>query len=197
MDKIINFYKENKKILYFIFTISLVGLASGIFFYFFISYNDKIKCIKFINKYIENIKNTKYFILFIKSFLFNTILITLIFISGLSLLGLFTGTLLFFTKNFVTGLYMLLLTKTTNYYTASTIYFIPTGIIYILIYSIILLFSLSISGNLIISLFKGKNINFKNITKKYLIIYLIIIGISLILSLYEGLILPKLLLKLI
>ncbi len=197
MDKIINFFKENKKTLYFIFTIALVGLAAGIFFYFFISYDDKVKCINFVNKYIDNIKNAKYFKLFIKCFLFNTILLSLIFISGLSITGFFTGTLIFFGKNFITGLYMVLLTKVTNYYSASTLYFIPSGLIYIVIYSIMLLFSLSISGNLILSLFKGKNISFRNVNKKYLLLYIIIIGISLILSLYEGIILPKILLKFI
>ena len=197
MDKVINLFKENKKTLYFIFTIALVGLAAGIFFYFFISYNDKVKCINFINKYIDNIKNSKYFILFIKSFIFNIILLSLIFISGLSITGFFTGTLIFFGKNFITGLYMLLLTKATNYYSASTLYFLPTGLIYIIIDSIMLLFSLSISGNLILSLFKGKNISFRNVNKKYLLLYIILIGISLILSLYEGIILPKILLKFI
>ena len=197
MDKAINFFKENKKTLYFIFTIALVGLAAGIFFYFFISYNDKLKCINFINKYIDTIKNQKYFLLFIKSFLFNIILLTFIFISGLSIMGFFTGTLLFFSKNFITGLYMLLLTKVTNYYSASSFYFLPTGLIYIIIYSIMLLFSLSISGNILLSLFKGKNISFRNVNKKYLLLYIIIISISLILSLYEGIILPKILLNFI
>ena len=42
MNKIIMFFKENKKSLYFIFTIALVGLAAGICFYFFISYSDKV-----------------------------------------------------------------------------------------------------------------------------------------------------------
>ena len=60
MDKIIMFFKENKKSLYFIFTIALVGLAAGICFYFFISYSDKTKCIDFINKYLNYIKNQKY-----------------------------------------------------------------------------------------------------------------------------------------
>lgn len=197
MDKFKSFFKENKKSLYFIFSIALVGLASGICFYYLISYEDKVKCIDFINKYIMYIKNKKYFQLFLKSFMFNTIILTLIFICALSITGFITSTFLYFTKNFITGLYLTLLLKVTNYYSSSLAYFLPTGIISIFILSIMLLFSLSISVNLVYSLFKGKNINFKNINKKYFIVYLIMLSIILILSLYDGFILPKILLNFI
>lgn len=197
MNKIIMFFKENKKSLYFIFTIALVGLAAGICFYFFISYSDKTKCIDFINKYLNYIKNKKYFTLFLRSLIFNLIILVLIFICAFSITGFFTSTLVFFVKNFVTGLYITLIMKTTNYYTASIAYFLPSGFIYLLLFSIMLLFSLSISTNLIFSLFKGKAINFKNVSKKYLFVFLIIFGISFIFSLYEGFILPKILLNFI
>ena len=197
MNKIIMFFKENKKSLYFIFTIALVGLAAGICFYFFISYSDKTKCIDFINKYLNYIKNKKYFTLFLRSLIFNLIILVLIFICAFSITGFFTSTLVFFVKNFVTGLYITLIMKTTNYYTASIAYFLPSGFIYLLLFSIMLLFSLSISTNLIFSLFKGKTINFKNVSKKYLFVFLIIFGISFIFSLYEGFILPKILLNFI
>ena len=174
MNKIIMFFKENKKSLYFIFTIALVGLAAGICFYFFISYSDKTKCIDFINKYLNYIKNKKYFTLFLRSLIFNLIILVLIFICAFSITGFFTSTLVFFAKNFVTGLYITLIMKTTNYYTASIAYFLPSGFIYLLLFSIMLLFSLSISTNLIFSLFKGKTINFKNVSKKYLFVIFVI-----------------------
>lgn len=197
MDKLKEFFKENKKSLYFIFTIALVGIVAGIFFYYLISYNDKIKCIDFINKYINYIKEKKYFLLFFRSLIFNSIIISFLFISSLSISGFFTCMIIYFFKNFIVGLYVNLIMKVTNYYTASILYFIPSGILSIFIISIMLLFSLSISTNLIYSLFKGKNINFKNINKKYLFIYLTIMGISLIISFYEGFILPKILLNFI
>lgn len=197
MDKLKEFFKENKKSLYFIFTIALVGIVAGIFFYYLISYNDKIKCIDFINKYINYIKEKNYFLLFLRSLIFNSIIISFFFISSLSISGFFTCMIVYFFKNFIVGLYLNLIMKVTNYYTASILYFIPSGILSIFIISIMLLFSLSISTNLIYSLFKGKNINFKNINKKYLFIYLTIMGISLIISFYEGFILPKILLKFI
>ena len=125
---------------------------------------------------------------------FKTFNCLIIFICAFSIIGFFTGTLVFFAKNFVIGLHITLISKVTNYYIASTLYFLPSGLIYVFIFSIMILFSLSISTNLVFSLFKGKNICFKNINKKYLYIYLIIVGISLITSLYEGFILPKILL---
>ena len=195
MDKIIMFFKENKKSLYFIFTIALVGLTAGICFYFFISYNDKTKCIDFINKYIDYIENKKYFTLFLKSFIFNLIILVLIFICAFSITGFFTSIFIFFVKSFVTGLYITLIMKVTNYYTASIAYFLPSGFIFLLLFSIMLLFSLSISTNLVFSLFKGKTINFRNVSKKYLYVFLIIFGFSFLFSLYEGFILPKILLN--
>lgn len=197
MDKFKTFFKENKKSLYFIFSIALVGLVSGICFYYLISYNDKTKCIEYINKYLTYIKNKNYLKLFLKSFIFNTITLTIPFICALSITGFFTSTLIYFAKNFITGLYLTLLLKTTNYYSASLAYFLPTGIISIFILSIMLLFSLSISTNLIYSLFKGKNINFKKINKKYLFLYLISLLINIILNLYDTFILPKILLNFI
>lgn len=194
LDKVINFFKDNKKTLTFIFTIALVGLIAGICFYFFISLEDKNKCLDFINNYTNNIKNQKYLLLFFRSFLLNFFLLVIIFICAFSIIGFFTGTLVFFAKNFIIGLYITLISKVTNYYIASTLYFLPSGLIYVIIFSIMILFSLSISTNLVLSLFKGKNICFKNINKKYLYVFLTIVGISLITSLYEGFILPKILL---
>ena len=197
MEKVINFYKDNKKSMYFILTIALVGLASGICFYFLISYNDKIKCIDYINKYIEYIKNRKYFILLLRSMIFNLILLFLIFICSFSVTGFFTSTFIYFLKNFIIGLYFTLIMKVTNYYTASILYIFPTNFIYIIIYSTLLLVSLSISTNLLFSIFKSKTISFKNISRKYLYIFLILVGISTLLSLYDGFILPKILLNFI
>lgn len=197
MEKVINFYKDNKKSMYFILTIALVGLASGICFYFLISYNDKIKCIDYINKYIEYVKNKKYFILLLRSMIFNLILLSLIFICSFSVTGFFTSTLIYFLKNFIIGLYFTLIMKVTNYYTASILYIFPTNFIYIIIYSTLLLVSLSISTNLLFSIFKSKTISFKSISRKYLYIFLILIGISVLLSLYDGFILPKILLNFI
>ena len=194
MDKVTSFFKQNKKTFSFLVTIAVVGLISGICFYFLLSTDDKTNALEIINNYIENIKNNNFSTHFSTNFLFNLILLIIMYISGISIIGFFLCTLMYFIKNFAVGLFVTLLTKTSTYFTVPLLYLFPAQLINIALFTVLLYFSLSISLELLFYLVKGRIFNFKNVGKRYSLIFLIIIGILLLTTLYETYILPKMLL---
>ena len=194
MDKVTSFFKQNKKTFSFLVTIAVVGLISGICFYFLLSTDDKTNALEIINNYIENIKNNNFSTHCSTNFLFNLILLIIMYISGISIIGFFLCTLMYFIKNFAVGLFVTLLTKTSTYFTVPLLYLFPAQLINIALFTVLLYFSLSISLELLFSLVKGRIFNFKNVGKRYSLIFLIIIGILLLTTLYETYILPKMLL---
>jgi len=194
MDKVTSFFKYNKKTFVFLITIAVVGLISGICFYFLLSNEDKTNSLNIVTNYIQNIKNNDLTNHFTTTFFFNIILLIIMFISGISIVGLFICTLMYFIKNFAVGLFVTLLTKSTSYFTVPLLYLFPAQIVNITIFTILLYFSLSISLELLYCLIKGRNYNFKNVGKRYLIVFLILIGILLLSTIYEVYILPKILL---
>ena len=194
MDKVINLFKQNKKIFTFLVTISIVGIISGICFYFLLSEKDQGTSLEIITNYISNIKEGNITQHFTPTFLFNIVLLLIMFISGISIIGFFICTLVYFIKNFTIGFIITLLTKSSTYFTVPTLYLFPAEIINITLFTVLLFYSLSISIELLYCLLKGKIFNFKNIGKKYLIIFLIISLILILTTLYETYILPKILL---
>lgn len=194
MDKVASFFKQNKKIFTFLITIAVVGIISGICFYFMLSTDDKTNALEIINNYIDNIKNSNIATHFSINFLFNFILLVIMYISGISIVGFFLCTLMYFIKNFAVGLFITLLTKTCTYFTVPLLYLFPVQVINIGLFTVLLYFSLSISLELLFSLIKGRIFNFKNVGKKYSLTFLILIAILLLTTLYETYILPKILL---
>ena len=194
VDKLTLFFKQNKKTFTFLITIAVVGLISGICFYFLLSSNDKTNALEIINNYISNIKNNNLTAHFTTNLLFNLVLLIIMFVSGISVVGFFICTLMYFLKNFAVGLFVTLLSKTSTYFTVPLLYLFPVQLINIGLFTVLLYFSLSISLELLFSLIKGRIFNFKNVGKKYLFVFLIIISILLITTLYETYILPKILL---
>jgi len=194
MDKVTLFFKQNKKTFTFLITIAIVGLISGICFYFLLSESDKNNSLEIINNYINNITNNNLSTHFLTIFLFNLILLIIMFISGISIVGFFLCTLMYFIKNFTIGLFITLFTKASTYFTVPLLYIFPAQFINIGLFTVLLYFSLSISLELLFSLIKGKIFNFKNVGKKYSLIFLIIIGLLALTTIYETYILPKILL---
>ena len=111
-----------------------------------------------------------------------------------SIIGFFLCTLMYFIKNFAVGLFITLLTKTSTYFTVPLLYFFPAQLINIGLFTVLLYFSLSISLELLFSLIKGRIFSFKNVGKKYSLVFLILISILLLTTVYETFILPKILL---
>lgn len=196
IDKITYRLKTNKKIIIFLTTLTIIGVISGTIFSLVISSQDKQLVLEHLKGFLESVKNNSLNPLnaFKNSILDNYSITLSIWLLGMSIIGLPIIILLFFSKSFIIGFTIgnIIINYKIKGCLISLIYIFPHHIINIILYMILILYSLAFSIKLIYSIFKRKSIDFKPIINKYLYILLLcIIGFALT-SLYESFIMPKL-----
>lgn len=181
---------KQKKLYRIIITLMLFGIISGILFIFFISKESKTKALVSIKNFFD-LMNTSTGINYGKSLL-NTLVnnigyVLLIWLLGISIIGLPITIVLAFMKSFIVGFSI---SSIISCYKAKGIlgaflYVFPHQIIILFIYLLLSFYSISFSIKLFKSLFLKQTINFRVVMQKYIKILLIsLIGI-IILSLYE------------
>lgn len=191
---------DNKKIIYFLFGLSIIGLIMGSFFTTILSSSDKSLTQEYISNFMNNIisKNTNYISVLINSFFSNSSFILLIWLLGISIIGIPIVLFMFFSKIFIVSFSVssFILTYKFKGLLLAFFYVFPSHIFSLIIYLLVSLYSIKMSVNLIHSIFKKKEVNLKKFIKRYLIILGIgIIGIV-ISSLYETFVVPFILSKL-
>lgn len=181
---------KQKKLYRIIITLMLFGIISGILFIFFISKESKTKALVSIKNFFD-LMNTSIGINYGKSLL-NTLVnnigyVLLIWLLGISIIGLPITIVLAFMKSFIVGFSI---SSIISCYKAKGIlgaflYVFPHQIIILFIYLLLSFYSISFSIKLFKSLFLKQTINFRVVMQKYIKILLIsLIGI-IIVSLYE------------
>ena len=181
---------KQKKLYRIIITLMIFGIISGILFIFFISKESKTKALVSIKNFFD-LKNTSTGINYGKSLL-NTLVnnigyVLLIWLLGISIIGLPITIVLAFMKSFIVGFSI---SSIVSCYKAKGIlgaflYVFPHQIIILFIYLLLSFYSISFSIKLFKSLFLKQTINFRVVMQKYIKILLIsLIGI-IIVSLYE------------
>lgn len=181
---------KQKKLYRIIITLMIFGIISGILFIFFISKESKTKALVSIKNFFD-LMNTSTGINYGKSLL-NTLInnigyVLLIWLLGISIIGLPITIVLAFMKSFIVGFSI---SSIISCYKAKGIlgaflYVFPHQIIILFIYLLLSFYSISFSIKLFKSLFLKQTINFRVVMQKYIKILLIsLIGI-IIVSLYE------------
>lgn len=181
---------KQKKLYRIIITLMIFGIISGILFIFFISKESKTKALESIKNFFD-LMNTSTGINYGKSLL-NTLVnnigyVLLIWLLGISIIGLPITIVLAFMKSFIVGFSI---SSIISCYKAKGIlgaflYVFPHQIIILFIYLLLSFYSISFSIKLFKSLFLKQTINFRVVMQKYIKILLIsLIGI-IIVSLYE------------
>lgn len=181
---------KQKKLYRIIITLMIFGIISGILFIFFISKESKTKALVSIKNFFD-LMNTSTGINYGKSLL-NTLVnnigyVLLIWLLGISIIGLQITIVLAFMKSFIVGFSI---SSIISCYKAKGIlgaflYVFPHQIIILFIYLLLSFYSISFSIKLFKSLFLKQTINFRVVMQKYIKILLIsLIGI-IIVSLYE------------
>lgn len=181
---------KQKKLYRIIITLMIFGIISGILFVFFISKESKTKALVSIKNFFD-LMNTSTGINYGKSLL-NTLVnnigyVLLIWLLGISIIGLPITIVLAFMKSFIVGFSI---SSIISCYKAKGIlgaflYVFPHQIIILFIYLLLSFYSISFSIKLFKSLFLKQTINFRVVMQKYIKILLIsLIGI-IIVSLYE------------
>lgn len=197
MKKIFNKDKllEQKKKYLFLLIIMGIGFISGIIFLLFISKNDKEVLFNELNNFFNNIKNNNlnYINTLVNSTTNNIFSIALIWLLGISIIGIPFIIIFLFYKSFTLGFSIsaIIAKYGIKGIFLSFTYTFPHQLIYLLIWLLICFYALSFALKIINILFFKKNINLRENFKKYVKIFVICILASIICSLFETYITPN------
>lgn len=204
MDKLKGTIKVNKKTLLFFTILLIIGIIAGSIFMAILSETDKKLVTDYFNNYISNIENNKLnYLEGIKNGLFNNLLyIIIIWILGISIIGIPIVTIMFFIKSFTLGFSIASIVF--NYKLKGCllnfINIFPHQMIYFLTYMLITTYSIFFSLKMINSIINKKNMDFKVMMNKYvkiLIISVIAITIGIIIETFITPLLIKIIIPLI
>ncbi len=180
-----------------IFSIFIIGVITGSIFIAIINTNDKALVVEHISKFFNSINSSSYSYLdSLKDMLsLNYFYIIVIWVLGLSILGILVNIFLTYLKGFIIGFTTssLIITYGFKSLPAVILYIIPHTIINALVIIILTIYSVTFSRYLFIQIFQKKDMKTKNFMKKYIIILLLAIGLTLISSLSEVYLFPMLL----
>lgn len=190
----------NKKVNYFVLFIIILGIISGSIFLVVLKEADRNLVIEKINTFFTNINNNNINNIeaFKNSLIENVIYITVIWVLGMSIIGIIINIFLIYVKGFILGFTISSFILVFKYkgILASIIYVLPTSIINILIYLLLGIYSILFTFKLLNIIFikeKYTNMNMKRFIKKYIIIFIICLLLALISAITEGFLIPSLL----
>lgn len=195
MDKFKSKIQYNKKLIVFLIVLGIVALVSGSIFTIMLNNNDKELTINYINMFFNSLKsnNLDYLNAFQNGFFNYFSFILIVWLLGMSVIGIPIVLFMFFSKIFVLGFSVSAII--TNYGLKGCLisfsYIFPHQIINILVYIILTLSSLKVSGKLLYSIVKKRKLDFKIILHDYLYILLISVIAAILMILYEVYIMPK------
>ena len=182
--------QKNKYKYIFLLTIILIGFISGIIFSNILSYNDHQEISNTLKDYFLGIKNNQsinYLGNFLNIFSVNYLYMLLIWIFGLSIIGIILNPFILYFKSFVIGFSVGIIISIYSYLgiLGGLLYLFPHLLINLLVYTLLSFYGIKLSIKLFNALFLHKNFNFQDFMKKYLKILGLASIILLITTLYE------------
>lgn len=196
-SNIYNLVLPNKKTNLFVFSLIILGLISGSLFLVISNDTDKTNVINQINLFFKNISNNKIDnVQALKnSLIINYIFVLSIWILGFSIIGIIINLFLTYLKGFLVGFSISSIFLTFKYkgILAAIIYTIPSQLLNLIIVSILSIYSVMFSKHLITVILSKKPVSTRNILKKYSIIFIFGVIITLISSLLEVYLFPNIL----
>lgn len=183
-----NSIKEQKKLYLFLIGLAITSIILGIIFIFLMDNSNTTYIQEYITSFFNNLKESNNNQLFFQAFLNNLFYILIIWLFGLSIIGIPIVIFIFLFKNFIVGfsLSSIISTYKLEGLLKALIQLFPHQLIFLIVLLLLTFYSVSFSVKLFHYLFLKKSINFKDATNKYLKILLISIIISFLISLYEG-----------
>ena len=182
--------QKNKYKYIFLLTIILIGFISGIVFSNILSYNDHQEISNTLKDYFLGIKNNQdinYLGNFLNIFSVNYLYMFLIWIFGLSIIGIILNPFILYFKSFVIGFSVGIIISVYSYLgiLGSLLYLFPHLLINLLVYTLLSFYGIKLSIKLFKALFLHKNFNFQDFMKRYFKILGLASIILLITTLYE------------
>lgn len=179
------------------FSVFIIGIITGSIFIMVINTNDKSLVVEHITKFFSNVNSSNYSYLdSLKNMLsLNYFYVIVIWVLGLSILGILVNIFLTYLKGFIIGFTIssLIITYGFKSILAVILYIIPHTLINSLVIIVLTIYSITFSRYLLIQIFQKKDMKTKNFMKKYLIILLISVALTLVSSISEVYLFPFLL----
>ena len=187
-------FKKNKKYFIFITILLIIGFIAGSFFITILSSDDKKLVGETISSFFMQIKNNRIDSIYSLRTSLSTNLLYIIFIwlLGVSIIGIPIIIFLVFIKSFVLGFSIsgIIFKYKLKGTLLSLTYIFPHQIINLVMISFIGLYALKVSVSLIKLIVSKKQINFKNIMRKYLGVLIICTILAIISSIFEAFLSP-------
>lgn len=187
--------KHNKKVIFFLGIIAVIAIIFGSLFSVMLNESDKNLTLEYINNFFENIKNNNLnYILALKNGSISSLgFILIVWLLGVSIIGMPIVLFMYFSKFFVIGFSISSIIKGYGLKGCllSFAYIFPHHIIYIIVYTILTVYSIKMSIKLISTIIKKDKIDFKPIVNKYLLVLLLSVIIAVLTLIFEVFITPK------
>lgn len=197
MDKLKKIIKYDKRIMTFLNVIAIIGIITGSIFMVVLNKNDKEMVLKSIKDFFENLMNNEfnYMSTFKNTIISNLLFSLIIWIMGISVVGVLVVIFIVFYKSFTLGFTIasIIYTYSIKGCLIALLYIFPHMVVNILILLYLSTYSIKLSIILIKSILRKDSFNFKSFINNYLKIYLITLIVLIISSLYESFISPILL----
>lgn len=199
LDKLKETVTVNKKIVWFLIGLAIIGIILGTFYTVLLQDTDKKMVQDYMNEFLNNIKQHKVgsFKSYMQSSLQTSLFVCSTWLLGISIIGIPIMLFLYFSKTFVIGFSIagFILNLKAKGCLISFLYYFPHGVITIGIYIILLNYATALSLKLVDSFIKKKTIDFKQILYKYVMIFILCLSGCLFMNAYEAFILPQVLSK--
>ena len=195
MDKLRRIFKTNKKIMVFLFFFFIISIVFGSILPLFLSENDKSLVSHYLSDFVTKIGDYNSLSLLLNGLYSNLGLCVVIFILGISIVGVFVVIFLFFLKGFILGfsLSSIIINYGFKGILFGFLYLFPHQIINMFVFSILTCYSVSFSIKFILFLFKKYDFNIRVSFKKFFFVFCFSCLLISLCVLYESFLLPKVL----
>lgn len=194
MDKLLNNIRFDKRYVLFSVVLVILGIITGSIFVVILNSTDKSLVIEYITSFVDTIRVNKfnYVDTFRNTIIINYSILLILSVVGFSYFLVPINILILFYKAFIIGfcLSSFVLTYKIKGLLLSILYIFPHLIINILIFSLLVAFTIKLSLSMIKCIIRKKQVNMRMYFNKYfntLILFMILITIS---TLYESFIAP-------
>lgn len=181
---------KQKKFYFFLITLMVIGIISGIVFIFFLNESDTKEVVTEITSFFNLIKidnSIDYGESLINTFIINICYVLIIWLLGISIIGFPIIISILFMKSFIFGFSISSIIKTYGFkgILGAFLYVFPHNLIMLILYLLLGFYSISFCFKLFSYLFLKKNINFKTGMNKYIKILIVSLIITIIVTFYE------------
>ena len=171
LDKLKSKVRRNKKMILFLVGLMMVGFLAGSIFIALLKQTDQELIKEYLTTFMTNIETNHldFISAFLNSIGSNLFLVLFIWLLGISVIGIPIILFLFFSKAFVLGFSItsIILNYKLKGCLIAFFYIFPHHVINMMIYIMLLMYSLTVSFKIIRAMLKKEAFDFKSIIKQY------------------------------